>query len=199
MTVCLLTISDGRHEYHHRALASALEQLPKFDAYVFVEDPEHRLGFAGAVAEGWRRALATGCDHVFHFEADFIFPAPVPVSDMIALLDRRPELVQVALKRQPVNAQEAAAGGFMEQYPDAYEQRADAHAVWTITRRNVTTNPAVWPRWVLERGWPERSESEGHFGIDLFGEYWGWAAFWGGKGDPPACLHIGDIRAGRGY
>lgn len=198
MSVCLLAISDGRHAYHQASLQSALERLPRFDAHVFVDDPDHRLGFDGAVREGWRRALQAGCDHVFHLELDFTFRRPIPVDRMIAVLDDHPYLAQIALVRQPWNAAERAAGGLAAYLSDDLRRVEDRGDRWMEHRRYFTTNPSVYPAWVARRGWPAGAESEGRFGVELFRSHpdlcsalWGTGEEW--------VTHIGDERAGKGY
>lgn len=194
MTVALLTISDGRHAYHQQALESALEMLPRFDEYVFVRDAAHELGFAGAIQHGWEQVTA---DYVFHFECDFTFDEPVDVAHMTRVLDAHPYLTQMALLRQPVNAAERAAGGVIEQHPDGYTTVTDGAATWREHARFWTTNPCVYPRWVMDRGWPQTDQSEGLFGLKLFAEDPARrAAFWG---TTRLVTHIGDIRAGGGY
>lgn len=196
MTVALLVISDGRHEYHHRSLASALEHLPKFDHYVLVEDLDHRLGFAGAIQEGWRRVLATAAEYVVHWEADFIARTPVPVDRMIGVLRRHPHLAQISLKRQPVNEAERVAGGFIERDPDSYTEIHDGD-VFTEHRVCFTTNPSVYRAELCRSGWPQVPRSEGVFTHQLLGAGLRFAV-WGCKTDAPMVEHVGE-RAGRGY
>lgn len=197
MTVCLLAIGDGRTEYHERSWASLQEMLPTVDHTVVVDDSAHELGFTGAVREGWSRALATGARYVFHAELDFIYLRPVDLAAMIAVLDAEPHLVQMALLRGPVNAAERRAGGVIEQHPDEYETVHEYGHAWREHCHNVTTNPCVWPRWVMQRGWPDCEQSEGHFGLDLFADDEAYrAAYWGTGVDVE---HIGHERAGRGY
>jgi hypothetical protein len=197
MTTCLLAIRDGRDEYHERSWASLREMLPPVEHTVVIDDHEHKLGFSGAVATGWEMALATGCTHVFHAELDFVYPRPIALHAMIAALDAHPHLVQMALLRGPVNSDEHKAGGVIEQHPADYETVHHNGHAWREHRRNVTTNPCVWPRWVVERGWPLIDQSEGHFGIDLFAEDPARrAAYWGTGVDVE---HIGHIRSGTGY
>ncbi len=196
-SVCLLAIGDGRDEYHHRSWASLREMLPDVDHTVVIDDREHRLGFSGAVATGWASALATGATHIFHAELDFLYLRPVELDAMIAALDAHPHLAQTALLRGPVNERERAAGGVIEQHPDEYVTVNWQGHTWREHRHNVTTNPCLWPRWVVERGWPLIDQSEGHFGIQLFGEDpQRRAAYWG---TDVRVEHIGDIRSGTGY
>lgn len=196
MSIALLTITD-RPEYLARTLVSAAAFLPSFDQYVLIEDNDHELGFAGAVAAGWAEVA---CDYVFHLEDDFVFHETVPVTAMVALLERQPHLVQVALKRQAVNAEERTAGGIVECHTDHFEEHADEIATWTEHRRFFTTNPSVYSSRLCAYGWPQVERSEGIFTHRLLGEDPGARfAFWGGKFDPPRCEHIGAVRAGVGY
>jgi hypothetical protein len=197
MSVCLLAIGDGRDEYHERSWASIREMVPPVAHTVVIDDREHRLGFTGAVREGWRRALETDCTHVLHAELDFIYLKRVELDAMVDALNARPYLVQMALLRGPVNDAEREAGGVIEQYPADYETVRRHGCKWREHRRHVTTNPCVWPRWVVERGWPDRPQSEGHFGIELFAESPEYrAAYWG---TDVRVEHIGDVRGGTGY
>lgn len=199
MTVCLLRIADGRDEYHERCWASAKQMLPKFDHVVTVDDREHELGFSGAIAQGWRQVLDTGADWVMHLEMDFTFSAPVDVAAMIELLETQPHLAQVALKRQPVNQEELAAGGIVELHPDDFRQRFHGGVIWTENRRCFTTNPCVYSTLLCRHGWPQVPNSEGVFTHVLLEDPDVQFAFWGAKFDAPLVQHIGDTRAGGGY
>lgn len=198
MSVALLLISDGRLDYLEQTRASIALSVPPVDHLVHVDDSAHELGFAGAVAEGWRRVLATDARWVLHVEQDFVFNRGVPLAAMTAALDAHPHLVQIALLRQPWNEEEARAGGIVQLHPDDYQPVVAPQGRWLEHRRHVTTNPAVWPRWVIERGWPETEQSEGRFGLELFATdpalraaYWGEGEEW--------VRHLGDDRAGWGY
>lgn len=200
MGVCLLQIGDGRTEYHDQSLASIAEMLPAPDAVVTIDDSDHRLGFTGAVIEGWRQVLETGAEYVFHAELDFTYNEPVPLDRMIGVLDRRPYLIQLSLLRQPVNAAERAAGGIVQCAPDDYHEVHDGGDVWLEQRRFFTTNPSVYRTDLCRRGWPNVEHSEGVFTAQVrdpdpdvrFG-------IWGAKWDPPRVHHIGGERAGHGY
>lgn len=191
MSVALLVITDGRKGYLRRTLASAAEMLPKFDQTVTINDSDHRLGFAGAIQAGWEQIQT---DWVFHLEADFTFNEPVPINEMIGVLERRPYLAQIALKRQPWNEFECAAGGIVEQCPSDYREISDSRARWTEHQRFFTTNPSVYSRELVRLGWPQVAESEGIFTLQLL-ELGRAFAYLGGKFDAPRVTHIGEARA----
>jgi hypothetical protein len=118
---------------------------------------------------------------------------------MIRLLERHPELAQLALKRQAWNAEERAAGGIIECHPGDFLEVSDAEATWTEHRRFFTTNPSVYSSRLCELGWPQVEHSEGIFTHCLLEDPELRFAFWGGRFDPPQCQHIGEVRAGVGY
>ena len=194
MSVCLLFITDGR-SYAAATLASAAEMLPPLDCAVIVDDTDHAMGFDGAIRAGWEGVLRTNADYVFHLEDDFTFEEPVPLEQMRQVLETKRTLAQIALKRQPWNAEERAAGGIVEQHPDDFQE---VRGTWTEHERFFTTNPCLYPRWLCEKGWPEGPESEGRFTIRLRDEGFRFA-YWGGKFDPPRVAHIGTERTGVGY
>lgn len=201
MSVCLLLIGDGREDYHERSYASLLAVLDRsqIDNVVTVDDSEHRLGFSGAIQAGWERALAHDADYVFHVELDFTFHAPLPLDRIVALLERRQDVAQVVLKRQPWNEQERAAGGIIEQHPDDYTERQDRGDVWTEHRRFFSTNPSLYSTRLCRLGWPQEPRSEGVFTHRLLADPLLRFAFWGAKHDAPLVEHIGMARAGMGY
>lgn len=199
MSVCLLRIRDGRDAYHEASLASAQEMLPVFDEIVTIDDRAHELGFAGAIADGWRQVLGTGCDWVMHLELDFTFNAPVDVHRMIEVLQRRWDIAQIVLKRQAVNAEEKAAGGIVEVHPADFTQIHDGGCVLTTHRRFWSTNPSIYSTRWCRLGWPQQQHSEGVFTHQLLADPVLRFAFWGAKHAPPLVRHIGDIRAGGGY
>lgn len=198
MSICLLMIGDGRTEYHERAVDSIQESFKPgtFDQAVTVDDSNHELGFSGAIQHGWDQVET---DFVFHVELDFTFNWAIDLDPLVQTLQERRYLTQIALLRQPVNDAERDAGGVIQQFPASYEQveLPDGRA-WIEHSRFFTTNPSLYPAWIVERGWPQRVGSEGHFSVDLFEEdrarrsaYWGHGEQW--------VRHIGDERAGNGY
>jgi len=194
----LLLITDGRDDYLTRTMCSAMVALPSPHEVVLVDDREHRLGFAGAVQAGWDRILETDAELIFHLEADFVFNERIDLESMAALASD-PHISQVALKRQPWNEAEKAAGGIVELDPDSFEEGQHGGHAYTAHRKFFTTNPSIYRRDIAERGWPQEDRSEGKFSIELFKDPHVVSTFWGGKFDAPKVHHIGDERAGHGY
>lgn len=198
MSLCLLTIQDGRGHLD-AALESAELYLPRWDEQVNVDDSDRRLGFDGAVREGWKHVKATGCDYVFHLEEDFVITERLPVGQACDLLGKLRWLAQISFRRQPVNSREKLAGGILQADPDDFlPLPIDWPSEWVMThRRYFTTNPSVYPASICSHGWPEGPESEGHFTHKLIERGYVFAV-WGARDDPPMVLHVGE-RRGHGY
>ena len=225
MKLALVTTTDGRRESCAQTFESARLQLglAHFAQHIVVndcfEDPTYqdflrellpdafivppalggRRGFGGAIIEAWSR-VDDDVDFVFHLEDDFLFQHAVPLFSMIELLIAEEGLAQVSLMRQPANSEEAAAGGVVAVHPEAFADRvSDGGLRWLEHRLYFTTNPSVYPRWVVERGWPVGSQSEGMFTHGLLAEHPDARfAVLGGRDDEPAVWHIGQ-RHGEGY
>lgn len=162
-----------------------------------------RLGFAAAIATGW--AAVAGADFVFHAEHDFVYDRPVPVPDMMRLLDWRPYLAQVSLMRQPVNDAEVVAGGVVASRPGEFTDLHDGDLRWMEQRSYFTTNPSLYRGSLCDEGWPQVPQSEGRFSHHLLEHGFGNIAgpevrfgVLGSSADPPAVTHIGQ-RQGTGY
>lgn len=217
--IALLVMTDGRDTIHD-AIASADTALVGHITHRVIHDdsgdPTHRngladrypewtviggdrAGFGGAIQRAWRHVRGLPVRFVFHLEDDFTFNAPVDTPSMRRVLDRNPQLVQLALRRQPWNPDELAAGGIVEQHPDDYTDCSDGLSHWLEHRRFFTTNPSVYRSTLMARGWPEGERSEGVFGLQLCESPGIRFGFWGERTDPPAVHHIGDHRVGVGY
>jgi len=213
-----MVITDGRICFHD-AMDSIEDNFDEFDYHLIVDDSlnpkfhtytdfvytrggwwgnfevdhaSEKRGFAGAIRAGWEQ-IPDDIDYVFHMEDDFVFLNRPPLTDMIQALEDNTHLVQMALLRGPVNEAEIAAGGLMQVDPDSYEYKGK----WIEHKKFFTTNPCVYRRSLIERGWPDCSNSEGIFGIELFASdpslrsgFWGNGEQW--------VDHIG-IRQGTGY
>lgn len=175
-----------------------------------------KQGFGGTISRAWRflsHNLDHGPEFVFHLEDDFTFDRDVEVAAMIHLLETRPYLAQVALRRQAWSPTERHAGGVVELHPDAYieggidtwndpawpGERPERGVHWLEHRLFFTTNPSVYRRSLCARGWPDGPQSEGQFSADLFSDPDTRCAYWGRRSDPPWVEHIGRQRVGGGY
>lgn len=222
-------MTDGRKECITRTLEAAAARLKGIEWARLVihddsEDPAYsrwlaetwpaaevlasetqRLGFGGAIARAWRYLTATAeidiARFVFHLEDDFVMTRDVRVDHMAHVLDHRQVLVQLALRRQPWNSEERAAGGVVELNPGAYtEFKSGFNLGWLEHRLFWTTNPSLYRRGLCGRGWPTEPRSEGLFTAALldttpdlrFG-------YWGRRDSGEWCEHIGTTRLGTGY
>lgn len=189
-----LIYDDSGDESHRAWLA---REFPEFT--VIHAGP--RQGFGGAIRAAWAHLRTCEEPFIAHWEDDFVLNDHLYLEGMCGLLDRYRHLVQVALLRQPWSVAEVAAGGIMQLDPGSYSERADEHFTWTQHRKFFTTNPCVYRHDLIDRfDWPTGDESEGHFGIRVFGsDPELHSAFLGKRFAPPLVHHIGDVRAGVGY
>lgn len=223
-------MTDGRRECISRTIPSALEHLrAPWGAMVIHDDsgsstyrwwlnqqfgplgfevvwnPKGRQGFGGAIRKAWsyiREELpADAGRYVFHLEDDFTFNRNVDLVEMARVLAHNPHLVQMALRRQPWNDTERAAGGIVECDPWAYEERIDwSDTQWLEHRKFFTTNPSLYPRTLCDIDWPTGARSEGKFGCELFGsDSTARSGFWGERYSGEWVEHIGSERVGMNY
>jgi hypothetical protein len=209
MKVALIVITDGRWDYLQQTLDSAFAALnydfsqrlivddsgvksftPEVEGFVTVKNSQ-RLGLAKAIQTAWDH-LDPATDYVFHLEDDFIFPQPVDVEHMIALLKDtfdEDKLAQMALMRQPWSPEEHAAGSIYNMHPESYT----IHDEYFSHSRLFTFNPCVYPMEVTAYGAGLESEVTERLLAD------GWRfAYYGHPDDPPKTLHIG-VRRSQGY
>lgn len=224
MSVTLLVISDGRREYIKQTIPSALAMLEgpvtkriiyddtgdpherdwlreKFPTFTVAHHPYGRQGFGGAIGFMWNWLAAHDPNEwIFHAENDFTYNEPVLLDRMMGVLERHPNIVQLSLKRQPVNHEEREAGDFIALHPDDYTEVKENGDVWLEHRRFFTTNPSLYRKGLCSRGWPQESQSEGKFSGYYFRDHPDHVAgIWGRKWDAPRVTHIGDERTGTGY
>lgn len=218
----LLVMTDGRRDCIARTIPSALDNLKGTISFGVIHDdsgdrdyrrwlvrefPDFevrstagRSGFGGAIRSAWGYLeTVPGLTYVFHLEDDFTFNWPVDLNAMRKILNARPYLVQLALRRQPWNDEERKAGGIVEQHPDDYEQQVDGFDVWLEHRRFFTTNPSLYRRSLLDVGWPDTAQSEGMFTHQLLADPEVRFGFWGARTSGQWVHHIGNQRVGTGY
>ena len=96
---------DTGDDMHRRALSTRYRTFN-----VLGEGP--RRGFGGAIRYAWSQlATRSSAEYVWHREDDFLTAGMTDLTELAALLEDRPYLAQVALKRQPWGRE--PAGGFM--------------------------------------------------------------------------------------
>lgn len=223
--IALLVMTDGRDDLLDQALASAADKLVgpiteriinddtgdfahrqaisrRYPDFSVLGHPHGRQGFGGAIRNAWgylRHHSTTS--FVFHLEDDFTFNHRIDLAAMASTLIANPQLVQLALRRQPWNDEERAAGGIVEAHPDDFVERHGwAAASWLEHRRFFTTNPSLYRRrLVLEHDWPAVDHSEGVFTHQLLADPAVRFGYWGSRASGEAVTHLGHERAGVGY
>lgn len=172
------------------------------DRYRIIGEPTRRRGFAGAIAHTWRWITdnaPSDAQFVWHQEDDFTYLRIVDLADLGHVLAMHPHLAQMALRRQPWNAEELRAGGVVETNPSAYVDCTDGEREWLAHRLFWTTNPALYRIDRCRSGWPEVKQSEGRYSLALFSDPDVWCAYWGARASGEWVRHIGEQRAGIGY
>lgn len=232
--VALLVIGDGRDDYLRRCIDSMRHlhgTIVERWMYDDTGDPVYRAelaaryprwghinggprqGGAGAIRHSWRHLRDhTRARFMFWVEQDFEFFRPVDLDAMAGLLDDRPYLAQVVLRRQPYNSAEHAAGGVVEQHPDWYvDMSDDTGRQWLEQGMYFTTNPNLTRTTLLGRDWPGHQDgtySESTFHRQLLrdgtpevpGDQVRYA-WWGARDSGVWVRHIGERRhhEGTGY
>lgn len=226
MSVALLVITDGRHDYLQQTVQSAEVNLygevverwmyddtgdDDYRSRLSLEFPTFhhinggpRQGFGGAIQTSWSMLQQySEAQFIWHAEQDFTFNRPVNLHLMTWVLNANPHLAQIALRRQAWNDAEKRAGGVIEQHPEDYTEHhlhgfGDAYADWLEHTKFWTTNPSLYRKSLLQLGWPDGPHSEGHFTQRCLGAGLRFA-YWGKRSDQPAVEHIGHVRAGTNY
>lgn len=223
VTVALLVLTDGRRECIKETIPSALASLhgpitrrvihddsgdaeyrawlrSSFPTFEVIGHPLGRQGFGGAIRNAWRYLHGMTERYVWHLEDDFRFNRPVDLQAMIDVLDENPCLVQLALRRQPWNDEERAAGGIVESHPGDFTEMFDqGHRHWLEHRRFFTTNPCLYRASLMDRGWPDVQHSEGIFTHQIIEDPDARFGYWGSRDSGEWVTHIGKERAGVGY
>lgn len=157
-------------------------------------------GFTRAMAALWSylSSRTWAYDFAFLVEDDFRFERDVDLRSMAHALDRRPELVQMALLRDACYEAERDAGGILGHPTEAFRTAALDGARWLEHRRFFTLNPTLIRRDLVSRPWPIAKHSEAVFGRQLFeADPAASSALWG-RGEAWV-THLGEVRAGTGY
>lgn len=171
-----------------------------------IKHNEKRLGFGGTIRDTWHKLdkLAPRYDYVFHLEDDFVFNRSVNLDDLILILEKNPDMAQVCLLRQPWSHDEKIAGGVWQQFPDRFTEKfidGPNEKIYYLSHKEwFSTNPCVYPKWVVALEWPEGYDSEERFWNEkllLKGAVT--CSYFGSKKDIQVVNHIGDGQIGIGY
>lgn len=153
-------------------------------------------GYNAAMQRVW--AEAENHDHVVFLEEDFRFERKVRFTTLANVLDLDPDLVQVALLRQPWFSNEIQAGGLIP----ALVQQGHMFirtAIGLTHRAYFTTNPCIFRGrdWVKNHPWPTGDGSEYAFTRMIFDHDRAAHAMYLGQGEIWV-THVGE-REGFGY
>jgi len=153
------------------------------------------MGLSGSIRSLWHIANVYNVDYVWHQEGDFTFNQNIDIDLIKDILKNKKTLAQIALKRQPVNGDEAAVGGFMQRDRLSYESYDKNGVRWLEHRNFFTLNPCLYPRWVVDMGW-QVGWGEKEFSELLFSNPYTKSAYLGTIDEPPLVDHIGNYRGG---
>ena len=184
-------IDDTGDKNYHLELANDYKEF--FNGGLILHD--QNLGLSGSIKSLWNAAHAQGADYIFHVEEDFTFNESVNINSLIQILDNEEfRFAQVALKRQPWNAEEVQAGGFMQADRESYDDSWGNNKLkWTTHKKLFTLNPSLYPRWVIDIGWGQ-GWGEREFSDKLFSDINVMCCFIGTVDDPPLVHHTGTYR-----
>ena len=221
MSVALLVMTDGRKDCIRKTIRSAETNLlgPVSERYIHDDSGDldyhewlmrtfpqyvvigggYRRGFGGAIRRAWSVLnYGSQADFVFHLEDDFTFNRIVHLNDLRWTLTRNGTLAQMALRRQPWNDVERAAGGVVEVSPNEYSEIADPRGFWLQHDMFFTTNPSLYRMSLTRQAWPIADHSEGRFTSDLLKQGFTFG-YWGARDSGEWVTHIGAERVGTGY
>jgi hypothetical protein len=223
--VALVVLTNGRDDYLARTLESARKRLAGLITRRIILDDsgdmehaasleklygsrfeirwtENRDGFGGACATLWSIVKTETIEpYVYWLEDDFTHNQVTYLDAMADVLDVNWQLSQLALRRQPWNAVERAAGGVVEAAPECFEDRVSGarRYHWLEHTSFWTTNPSLIPRRTFDDfDWPNIPQSEGVFSAMVrdAGQTFG---YWGARASGTWVEHIGHERTGTGY
>jgi hypothetical protein len=232
VSIAFLVITDGRDEYLRQCIAS-LDYLhgPVVERWMFDDTGDSayrselrerypqwrhihagpRSGCAGAFRSAREQVRnSTGAKFLFMIEQDFTFFRYVNMRAMMQVLDDNQHIAEIALRRQPWNEQERAAGGVVEQHPDWYVDKEDKDGrKWLEQGVFYTTNPHLERTSLLNIPWPDHqvgrySEDtfthilKSHGTPEVVGDDVRFA-YWGARDSGVWTTHIGYERAGKDY
>lgn len=171
------------------------------DRYEIAWPDEERVGYQRAHQAMWQRLADAETPYIAQWEDDFLLNRDVALDDLVAILELRPQLAQVALLRAPYYEVERQQPDrrVLGVWPKAgFRERRAGHLRWMEHRFFFTCNPNVYRRELCAVGWPQEDSSERILG-NILARQRKHFAFLGHRADPPALEHIGAYRAGGDY
>lgn len=199
MRYTLAVLSHGDTNIREQALASFQEMVTPAPEAIVNHHDDNSIGFCRSTQALWGMVSRLDSEFVFWLEHDFTIRRPIDLNLVSSVLRLRPQLVQVAFFRTPVNEREEQAGGVYQMHPPSdYRPQQEAGARWLEHRINFTTNPSLMRRQVMvDNPWPDySSECEGKFSADFLARGYHFA-YWG-DGEPWVA-HDGPMRTGHSY
>ncbi|QAY08256.1 glycosyltransferase [Mycobacterium phage RoMag] len=165
----------------------------------------------GRDRQGYTKAMDRVCklmrtfedDYVTFWEEDFVAVRRVALDLIRAELQRRPQLAQIVLPRQPWFPNEIEAGSMMQALADrkndTYSTRLVPDALVPIALHihtmTFSCNPAVWAPMAYRWPWPQCGGSEDEKTRYLREDDKALFAFWGDE----VLVHHDGERVGHGY
>lgn len=224
MSVPLIVLTNGRRDCISQTIPSIRKHLAGASDLVIVDDsgqaayrawlaaefPEALVTAVADTAVGYWRAMRTvwsiaqdsGTEHTGFWEDDFVLTADADLTCLARVLDERPYLTQLALRRQPWFANEHEHGGLLEALEaqgQVFEEVSDGKHWWIEHRALFTGNPCLIPARTFRKPWPDGAWSESRFGRLLFENPLARGAYWGRRNEFPKVDHIGVDRVGSDY
>jgi hypothetical protein len=212
--ICLIVFTNGRLELLKRTIDSAEKNLQcNFSYKMIMNDcPEVsseletfycprgfgiysnliKSGYCCSIQKAWD-AIKERYRWILHLEEDFIFNEPIPVMDMIRVLEHDSRLAQMALVRQPINTIELAAGSILRATWERYTPKEWDGFEWLENNFCFTNNPCVYPIDITRYPYPQRTSwpwGEGEFSELLRNKGYQFG-YWGGMEQKPKVTHIG--------
>jgi hypothetical protein len=221
MNLCWIVLTDGRKNYIQEALPTWIEHYDSIDNKFIIDDSgdteytswlkntfpsfeiipveNPRQGYANAVQRVFKLFRDTGLDYCLHLEDDFILSKTVDIENIVYVLDKNPNLSQMAIMRQPWYHNEIESGGVIDAIKGEkfYDINTDGFD-WVKHRAFYTCNPNIFPQWLTNYEWPDGNWSESKFGRLLFSNNKD-CGIWGNRSSWPQVEHIGRERNGIEY
>lgn len=219
----ILVMTDGRYDYVLRTVLSLLSNVwprgplvmfddsgdAKYADWLRVKFPNFEVHAAprrmGIVRAHWRAfrhmARRRDVDWVFLLQDDFLFSAPLDLTQLVEVMRERPNLAQIVLRRQPWYPEEIAAGGIFEHHGrERFTEHTDGVRSWVEHRAFFSLNPMLTRRSLLASvPYPLGAKGEHSFGERILAARPDSTfAYWGRMADRPLVTHIGKRQAG-GY